>query len=80
VLPRQRTLEATVAWSYDLLGERLRGLFKRLSVFVGGWKLDAAETVCSAAGIEARHVADDLAALVDKSLVERDAPEGERTR
>ena len=73
-LPRQRTLEATVAWSYDLLSERQRALFDRLSVFAGGWTLDAAETVCASAGLEARHVADDLAALVDKSLVVRDAP------
>jgi predicted ATPase len=79
-LPRQRTLEATVAWSHDLLDERQRGLFNRLSVFAGGWTLDAAETVCAAAGSPARHVAGDLAALVDKSLVVRDALEGGRTR
>jgi predicted ATPase/class 3 adenylate cyclase len=79
-LARQRTLEATVAWSYDLLGERQRRLFRRLSVFAGGWTLDAAETVCAAVGNEARHVADDLAALVDKSLVVRDALDGGRTR
>ncbi len=79
-LPRQRTLEATVAWSYDLLSERQRALFDRLSVFAGGWTLDAAETVCASAGLEARHVADDLAALVDKSLVVRDAPGSGRSR
>ena len=59
-LPRQRTLEATVAWSYDLLGPTQRVLFDRLSVFAGGWTLDAAETVC-AAPASSRHVADDLA-------------------
>jgi non-specific serine/threonine protein kinase len=79
-LPRQRTLEATVAWSYDLLDERQRRLFALLSVFAGGWTLDAAEAVCSAAGVETRHVAGDLAALVDKSLVVRDALEAGRTR
>ena len=79
-LPRQRTLEATVAWSYDLLSERQRALFDRLSVFAGGWTLDAAETVCASAGLEARHVADDLAALVDKSLVVRDVPASGRSR
>jgi predicted ATPase/class 3 adenylate cyclase len=79
-LPRQRTLEATVAWSYELLSDRQRGLFDRLSVFAGGWTLDAAETVCASAGIETRYVADDLAALVDKSLVVRVAPEGRRVR
>ena len=79
-LPRQRTLEATVAWSYELLSKRQRALFARLSVFAGGWTLDAAETVCASAGIETRHVADDLAALVDKSLVVRVALEGGQTR
>ena len=79
-LPRQRTLEATVAWSYDLLSERQRALFDRLSVFAGGWTLDAAETVCASAGLQARHVADDLAALVDKSLVVRDVPGSGRSR
>ncbi len=79
-LPRQRTLEATVAWSYDLLGQRQRALFDRLSVFAGGWTLDAAENVCAGGSIKARHVAEDQAALVDKSLVVRDALEGGRTR
>jgi predicted ATPase/class 3 adenylate cyclase len=79
-LPRQRTLEATVAWSYDLLSERQRALFERLSVFAGGWTLDAAETVGASAGLDARHVADDLAALVDKSLVARDAPAAGQSR
>ena len=46
-------------------------------MFAGGWTLAAAETVCAAAGLEPRHVADDLAALVDKSLVVR---EGTRYR
>ena len=76
-LPRQRTLEATVAWSYELLSERQRRLFERLSVFAGGWTLAAAETVCASAAVERRYVADDLAALVDKSLVVR---RGGRTR
>ena len=79
-LPRQRTLEATVAWSYDLLSERQRALFDRLSAFAGGWTLDAAEAVCASTGLETRHVADDLAALVDKSLVVRDVPASGRSR
>lgn len=49
-------------------------------MFAGGWTLGAAETVCASAGIERRYVADDLAALVDKSLVVRVAPAGGRTR
>ena len=43
---RQRTLEATVDWSYDLLSEPERRLLRRLSVFAGGWTLEAAEEVC----------------------------------
>jgi predicted ATPase/class 3 adenylate cyclase len=79
-LPRQRTLEATVTWSYDLLTVRQRALFDRLSVFAGSWTLDAAETVCATGGLDARHVADDLAALVDKSLVVCETPASGRSR
>ena len=59
---RQRTLESTIEWSYDLLDDAERQLFARLSVFVGGFSLDAAEAVCDAE-------LDVLASLVDKSLV-----------
>jgi non-specific serine/threonine protein kinase len=48
--PRNRTLRATVDWSYDLLSKEERALFQRLSVFVGGFTLEAAEEVCSGAG------------------------------
>jgi predicted ATPase len=65
-LPRQQTLAATVSWSYDLLSEPERTLFNRLSVFVGGFTLEAAEAVCGVSGID---VLDLLTALVDKSLV-----------
>ena len=79
-LPRQRTLEATVTWSYQMLSERQRDLFNRLAVFAGGWTLAAAETVCDRAGIQARNVVEDLASLVDRSLVVCDALEGQLTR
>lgn len=68
-LPRHQTLRATTDWSYELLSEQERLLVCRLSVFVGGWTLEAAETICSGAGIHARQVLDLLTHLVDKSLV-----------
>jgi predicted ATPase len=58
---RQRTLRATIEWSYELLDEHERGLFARLAVFTGGWTLEAAEQVCEAD-------LDTLQSLVDKSL------------
>jgi predicted ATPase/DNA-binding winged helix-turn-helix (wHTH) protein len=70
---RQRTLEATVAWSYDLLSEPERLLLRRLSVFAGRWQLEAAETVCSGAGLEPGDALDLLSRLMDKSLVLADA-------
>jgi non-specific serine/threonine protein kinase len=68
---RQRTLRGTLQWSYELLGELERKLFCRLSVFWGGWSLEAAEAVGADPGssIEAEDVVDLLGRLVDKSLV-----------
>jgi predicted ATPase/DNA-binding SARP family transcriptional activator/DNA-binding CsgD family transcriptional regulator len=67
--PRQKTLRATLDWSYNLLSEAEQALFRRLSVFAGGWTLEAAEVVCSAGGIGQEDVLDLLSGLVDKSLV-----------
>jgi predicted ATPase/class 3 adenylate cyclase len=61
---RQRTLRATVDWSYELLATEEKTLFARLAVFRGGFLLDAVETVCQAD-------LDVLQAIVDKSLVRR---------
>jgi predicted ATPase/DNA-binding CsgD family transcriptional regulator len=66
---RHRTLRATLQWSYDLLSEGERALFRRLSVFVGGFTLEAAETVGAGQGIEGYEILDLLSGLVDKSLV-----------
>jgi predicted ATPase/DNA-binding SARP family transcriptional activator/tetratricopeptide (TPR) repeat protein len=66
---RQRTLRATVDWSYDLLADTERLLLARLAVFVGGWSLADAEAVCAGDGIEPREVLDLLTRLVDRSLV-----------
>lgn len=68
-LPRQQTLRATLDWSYDLLREAENALFARLSVFVGGWTLEAAENVCVGENIEVWEVLDLLTALADKNLV-----------
>jgi predicted ATPase/DNA-binding winged helix-turn-helix (wHTH) protein len=66
---RQRTLEATVDWSYQLLSDVERQLFGRLSVFRAGWSLEAAERVCGGDGIDANDILDLLSRLVSKSLV-----------
>ena len=68
-LPRHQTLHATMDWSYGLLAERERTVLRRLSVFAGGWTLDAAEAVCAGDGVERTEVLDSLSRLVDDSLV-----------
>jgi predicted ATPase/class 3 adenylate cyclase/DNA-binding XRE family transcriptional regulator len=70
-LPRHQTLHALIEWSHELLTEPERVLLRRLSVFAGGWSLDAAEAVCGK-DLSA-DVLDTLARLADKSLVEVEA-------
>ena len=79
-LPRHQTLRAMIDWSYDLLPESERALLRRLSVFAGGWTLEAAETVCQGPGIDDYNVFDPLSQLVNKSLVVVDPNEGVETR
>lgn len=69
LLPRQQTLRALIDWGYNLLSEVEQILFRRLSVFVGGWTLEAAEFVCAGHGMDEFEILDLLSALVDKSLV-----------
>ena len=69
-VPRQRTLESSVAWSHDLLEDRERTLLRRLSVFAGGFSLDGAESVCADGQLDRYLVLDLLSRLVDKSLVQ----------
>ena len=66
---RQRTLQATMEWSFDLLSAPEQTVLMRLSVFSGGFELEAAESVCAARGVAPEDVAYLLGALVDKSLV-----------
>jgi predicted ATPase/transcriptional regulator with XRE-family HTH domain/Tfp pilus assembly protein PilF len=77
VVPRQQTLRATLDWSYDLLGEGEQRLLARLSVFAGGWTLEAAERVCVGPGVEAWDVLDLLGGLLNKSLVLLEEREGD---
>ncbi len=74
-LPRQQTLRALIDWSYDILGEEERQLFRRLSVFASGWTFEAAEFVCPT-----QDVLELLAQLVNKSLVVVDNNGSQSTR
>jgi predicted ATPase/class 3 adenylate cyclase len=76
---RQRTLRATIDWSYGLLEEPERRLFARVSVFPGGFSLDAAEAVCDPGDLGIS-VLDGVGALVEKSLLRRIDVESEEPR
>lgn len=76
--PRQQTLYATINWSYDLLAEAERRVFRRLAVFVDGWTLEAAEAVCAGPDIPQRDVVALLLNLADKSLVVTEAAQGQQ--
>jgi len=67
---RQRTLRSAIGWSYELLAPSEQTVFRRLSVFVGGWSLDAAEAVAGITDL-ADPVLDLLAAVVDQNLAQR---------
>jgi predicted ATPase len=77
VLPRHQTLGAAIDWSYNLLSEAERVMLRRLSVFAGGWTLEAAETVCAGSEVDAGSILDLMASLVDKSLVIAETQGGE---
>ncbi len=66
---RQQTMRATIGWSYDLLGPAEQALFRRLSVFSGGWTLEAAESANAWGDIAGDDVIDLLSSLVEQSLV-----------
>jgi len=69
VPPRQRTMRAAIGWSHELLSEQEKAMFRRLSVFAGGFTLEAAEAVCPGSIIEEGEVLNLASRLVDKSLV-----------
>jgi predicted ATPase/class 3 adenylate cyclase len=78
-LPRQQTMRALIDWSYDLLSDDERVLFRKLSIFAGGFTLESASAVCSDEMIDELAVFDLLSSLVDKSLVQAE-PAGSGTR
>jgi tetratricopeptide (TPR) repeat protein len=69
---RQKTMRATLRWSYDLLSEKEKVLFRRLCVFAGGFSLEAAEAVGAAGGATTDEVLGLLGQLVEQSLVAAD--------
>jgi predicted ATPase/transcriptional regulator with XRE-family HTH domain len=71
-LPRHQTMRALIDWSYDLLSEPERTLFRKLSVFAGGFTLETAAAVCADDTNDEFAVLDLLSSLVDKSLVQAD--------
>ena len=77
---RQRTMRGTIKWSYDLLDETEQRVFRALCVFVGGFTIDAAATICDVAGGPPVDVLDTIASLVDKSMLHRVAEAGEDGR
>jgi len=68
---RQQTLRKTLDWGHDLLTEAERKLFRRLSVFVGGCTLEAAEAVCNTSRDLGTGLFEELSCLVDKNLIQR---------
>lgn len=78
-LPRQQTLRALIDWSYDLLEAREKAVLQRLSVFAGGFDLEACEFVCADDQMEGWEVSELVFSLADKSLVVvHESPRGHR--
>jgi predicted ATPase/transcriptional regulator with XRE-family HTH domain len=72
---RHQTLRDTISWSHDLLTDDERAVFRWLSVFVGGWTLEAAEAVCAGAHLSPEAVFGALESLAVKSLIRLDMPD-----
>jgi tetratricopeptide (TPR) repeat protein len=77
---RHRTMRSAIAWSYDLLNDRERCLFRQLAYFVGSFSLEAVESIASLGDSPTGSVLDDLTSLVDKSLVLATPGEADETR
>ncbi|MGZ4120472.1 MAG: ATP-binding protein [Actinomycetota bacterium] len=77
---RQRTLRGAIAWSDELLTKELHMLFRRLSVFAGGFHVGSAQAVCSGEGLDAAGILDGLGGLLDGSLLRRTSSGGGEVR
>ncbi|MEO8042009.1 MAG: protein kinase [Acidobacteriota bacterium] len=78
---RQRTMQGAIDWSYDLLGENEKSVFRRLSVFSGSFSVDAAESVCGQMSSKSDvDVVDAITSLLDKSLLIRAEGKGDKRR
>jgi predicted ATPase/DNA-binding CsgD family transcriptional regulator len=69
-LPRHKTLQSAIDWSYNLLTDSEQTMLKRLSVFAGGWTVEASESVCTAEGADPGETLNTLTHLADKSMIE----------
>lgn len=79
-LPRHQTMRAAIDWSYDLLDEFERSLFRRLSIFADGFTLAGAAAACAEANCDEMTVLDTISSLLDKSLIQTDRSAGDRYR
>ncbi|HKA49914.1 MAG TPA: tetratricopeptide repeat protein [Candidatus Dormibacteraeota bacterium] len=79
-VPRHRTLQAALDWDHQLLNEQERRLFRRISVFRGGFESEAAEAICAGEGVEADEVMQLVFRLVEKSLLVTDVSHPGPTR
>lgn len=68
-LSPERALDSLIDWSYDRLNDSEKAVLRRLSVFAGGWTLEAARSVCAGRGVGAESVSDVLASLAEKRLI-----------
>ena len=76
-LPRQRTLRALIDWSYDLLSDAEKAMLRRVSIFSGGWTLQAAEAICTDRECDVTQVLDLLESLLNKNLISAQEHDGD---
>jgi len=77
---RHKTIQAAIEWSYNLLSKEEKALFRRLSVFSGGFDLDAAEEICANDTLPKERILDILSQLVDKSMIQVVYQPGQKMR